>query len=300
MLTFSELGEHLFSVSDLFCVVQTASVKSRFIPATPRPTDAFLLFSGTSGVCYQNDLPPLSVPQGALVYMPRGCSYMWEIEPAKRAEKPVQYLFEFTLRELPFFRDETIKRAFFQQDAPGERLSFGDRVTVVTVRHEEMYRKLFLALICAFNQPEASPLSVYRAVYELFDTLSQNLRAEAHFLSDFPSLQKSAALLEEDNMSMAEIAEACHVGVRCFERRFRAAYGCTPTEYRQTARICRIKELLHDEKKTLEEIAEKSGCCDCGYLCRFFKVQTGMTPGEYRRMYLNQTRHFPAAAVTKA
>ena len=291
MLTFSELGEYLFSVSDLFAVTQTANGKSRFIPADPRPTDAFLLFSGTTGICYQKDSPPLSVPQGSLVYMPRGCSYTWEIEPAKRAEKPEQYLFEFTLHRLPHFRDQTVKRAFFQQEAPAERLIFGNRVSVITVRHEEMYRKLFLALIRAFERPDASPLSVYRAAYELFDTLSQNLRREACSPADFSMLQKGISLLESDKeLSMAEIAEACHVGVRCFERHFRAAFSCTPTEYRQTARICRIKELLHDEERTLEEIAAETGCCDCGYLCRFFKGQTGMTPGQYRRMYLNQTR----------
>ena len=31
-----------------------------------------------------------------------------------------------------------------------------------------------------------------------------------------------------------------------------------------------------------KEIAEKTKCCDSGYLCRIFKKKTGMTPGEYK------------------
>lgn len=39
---------------------------------------------------------------------------------------------------------------------------------------------------------------------------------------------------------------------------------------------------------TLEEIAEQIGFCDSGYLCRFFKQKTGMTPKQYRKIYISQ------------
>lgn len=41
---------------------------------------------------------------------------------------------------------------------------------------------------------------------------------------------------------------------------------------------------------TLEEIAEKNGYCDSGYLCRFFRKETGMTPKEYRKLYIMETQ----------
>ena len=44
--------------------------------------------------------------------------------------------------------------------------------------------------------------------------------------------------------------------------------------------------LLQDKNTTLEEIAEKMGYCDSAYLCRIFKKKAGMTPGEYRRIFL--------------
>ena len=45
---------------------------------------------------------------------------------------------------------------------------------------------------------------------------------------------------------------------------------------------------LQNTELTLDEICEKIGYCDSGYLCRIFKKKTGMSPKEYRRLYISQ------------
>ena len=108
-------------------------------------------------------------------------------------------------------------------------------------------------------------------------------------------------LLEDDehrNTGIAGIAAECSVSVGYFERLFRASVGMTPVEYRSIHRINMIKMYLHNERTTLEEIAERMGCCDSGYLCRLFKKKTGMTPKEYRRS-LSRKRHGAPARKLK-
>ena len=87
--------------------------------------------------------------------------------------------------------------------------------------------------------------------------------------------------------SIAEISAMCGVSIGYFERIFKARYGITPMEFLNEQKIFFIKELLRDKNNSLEEIAEKTGYCDSGYLCRIFKKKTGMTPGEYRKLYFS-------------
>lgn len=288
-LDFSELNRHLFTISDLFVVKQTAPGKTSFIPQEPRPTDALLLFAGTKGICYETSCPPFAVPQGALVYMPKGSHYIWENEPAGQNGSQEQYLFEFTLYDLTFSRDNTAKQAFFPAFALSERLSFGKHVRIVSTQHSALYKNLFCTLLNAFSAGENAPLSVYSAAYALFSTLSQNILADLKNTAGatmFEPLKNSLADLETigGNKSIAEIASLCHISVSYYEKLFADFFGMSPSEYRNSARISHIKQLLQAEI-ALEEIVQKFGFCDCGYLCRFFKKQTGITPTQYRKLY---------------
>ena len=288
-IDFSELNRHLCVLSDFFAVRQTAPNKTTFIPQAPRPTDALLLFAGTKGICYETDREPFAVPQGALVYMPKGSHYIWENEPAKPDTAQEQYLFEFSLHDLPFTRDTTEKRAFFPAVSSGERLSFGKNVRIVTTRHSDLYKNLFADIVTAYAESDRAPFAAYCAAMTLLSTLSQNLLSEQSSAADPETLRRireSAATLTgaQKGRTVAEIAAGCHISVSYYERLFTELFGMTPTAYRMTFRTSRIKKLLQDEA-SLEEIAQSIGFCDSGYLCRFFKRQTGMTPAEYRALY---------------
>lgn len=292
MIALDTLDSHLFTVSDLFAVRQEAPGKTRFIPQQPRPTDALLLFAGTVGTCYQPGKEPLYIPQGSLVYMPRGSYYIWENEPAGETRTQEQFLLEFTLHDIGFRRSTDEKRAFFPEPTHGKRLYFSDEVRLLTTRHTEEHKRLFAAVIEAFERADGSPLALYSAVYALFAAVARNVRPEES--SDSVGLvRRSLALLEDSSFdgSIADVAARAHVSVAYFERLFRREMGVTPGEYRRVHRLGRIKLLLRNDH-TLEQIAADTGFCDSGYLCRFFKKQTGLTPSEYRRMYKNQIGTF--------
>ena len=49
----------------------------------------------------------------------------------------------------------------------------------------------------------------------------------------------------------------------------------------------RIKELLVSSEYSLSQIAEQLNFDSVAYFCRFFKKQTGLTPKEYKKQFLN-------------
>ena len=294
LLDFSELGDYFFDISNIFAVCQRARGKTKFITREPRPTDGLLLFSGTVGICYQRERPPLFVPQGALVYLPQDSHYIWENAPAPNSSVQENLLFEFTLHATGTFRTDTVKKELCRLLPTEERISFGNHVTVVSILHQMLYKKLFYALIEASHAPRSSPLAIFRAAYDIFDILSTNCRMENERGTYTQIIRDSIRYLEdaENPRSIQEIAAAYSVSIGYYERIFRSHVGLTPTEYRNLHRVSRIKMLLQNQEMGLDEIAEKMEYCDSGYLCRFFKKETGMTPGEYRHLYAMQTQRF--------
>lgn len=285
----SELSQRFFSISELFPVRQKIVGKTSFTMEKPRHTDAFLLFTGCTGICYQKGEAPFYIPQGSLIYMPKDSRYMLETSPLSENEAGERLLFEFTLHNVETTRSEDEKRSFSTCGGPkGERIFFSDKVELVSTGHKELYRKQFNDLIGAFTKQDPSPLNVYLSAYEIFKTVSDDKSKKP--LADARIISKGIKYMEETpipDKSIAEISAMCGVSIGYFERLFKAYYGMTPMEFLNEQKIFFIKELLRDKNNSLEAIAEKTGYCDSGYLCRIFKKKTGMTPGEYRKLYFS-------------
>lgn len=286
IIKLCDLRNYFFDISDIFAVEQTSDKKTVFVTPQPRPTDAFLLFLTTSGICYQKDAPPIIVHPGSVVYLPKNSHYTFENSPAgSNIQKNL--LFEYTLSIAKTTRSGLPKRAVSRINPPGERISFGDKVTIVSTHNSELYKKLFYDLISALNNPNFMPLTVYQTAYEIFNMLSSDSHIEQTGIYDIRLIKNSLQYLEENSASsktIKEIADTCHVSLGYYERIFRSCFGISPTEYRNMHRINQIKMKLREDDIDLNELSEKMGYCDSGYLCRFFKSKTGMTPMKYRRI----------------
>ncbi len=63
----------------------------------------------------------------------------------------------------------------------------------------------------------------------------------------------------------------------------KAATGRTPGQLVREARTHEAKRLLAHTGLTVRQVAARVGMADPAYFCRFFRRETGLSPGAFRR-----------------
>ena len=101
--------------------------------------------------------------------------------------------------------------------------------------------------------------------------------------------QRAQAYIDEnlrEKLPVTEIAKALSVSVstlnRCAEKNVNMAIG----KFILQKRIMLACKYLKDPKYNISEIAGNCGITDYNYFSRVFKLKTGMTPREYRTVFL--------------
>ena len=82
-----------------------------------------------------------------------------------------------------------------------------------------------------------------------------------------------------------QVVELSNIPERTLKRRFKAATGSTLIEYLQNLRIEEAKRLLESGQLPVDDISAEVGYGDASFFRRLFKRRTGLTPGQYRRMF---------------
>ncbi len=78
---------------------------------------------------------------------------------------------------------------------------------------------------------------------------------------------------------------AARLPERTLKRRFKAATGSTLIEHAQNPRIEEAKRLVESRGAPIDEISANVGYEEPAFFRRPFRRLTGLTPGEYRRMF---------------
>jgi transcriptional regulator GlxA family with amidase domain len=86
-------------------------------------------------------------------------------------------------------------------------------------------------------------------------------------------------------IGVADMAREAGLEERTFLRRFKAAAGLKPTEYAQSVRMEKARELLQFTRRTVEQIAWTVGYEDATAFRRIFTRLVGLSPGDYRRRF---------------
>jgi transcriptional regulator GlxA family with amidase domain len=79
-----------------------------------------------------------------------------------------------------------------------------------------------------------------------------------------------------------DIAKACGLSVRAFERQFQAAYTSSPHDYIRGLRVRMSCSPLVFTRKTLAEVATEFGFADQSHFTKEFRRIMGETPSAYR------------------
>jgi AraC-like DNA-binding protein len=71
----------------------------------------------------------------------------------------------------------------------------------------------------------------------------------------------------------------------------KAGTGRTPAQLLRQAQVLEAKRLLAATGLTVARIAHEVGFADPAYFCRFFRRETGLTPGTFRRSARTRAMH---------
>ena len=85
--------------------------------------------------------------------------------------------------------------------------------------------------------------------------------------------------------AVSAVVAASGIPERSLKRRFKAATGTTLIGYVQNLRVEEAKRVLEAGDMSADEISAAVGYENFAFFRRLFKRSTGLTPGEYRRMF---------------
>jgi len=147
-----------------------------------------------------------------------------------------------------------------ERELDGRRLGAAERL-------DWLLRDALLLLCRALSKRPSEPRASDLSTHQLAVT-----RAAAHFI-------------RENHANALRINEiARHVGLSHahFTTLFHRAFGISPQTYLSQVRVEVARRLLAEGDLTLKEIAASTGFGDAPHLCRRFKLETGLTPGQVR------------------
>lgn len=136
------------------------------------------------------------------------------------------------------------------------------------------------------KQPFYEKLCIYKLLY-LFVLLERGVLYE-----NFPekeNFERIAAAVSHmnkhysANFTLEDYASMCAVSKFHFLRLFEKTVGTTPIEYRNNIRLEHAKDLIIEEKLTLEEVASTLGFSSLSYFSSAFKKKYGLSPKQYQK-----------------
>ncbi|MDF2922884.1 MAG: AraC family transcriptional regulator [Paenibacillaceae bacterium] len=103
-----------------------------------------------------------------------------------------------------------------------------------------------------------------------------------------PAAEAAARLIEEhafSSLSLSSVAEGLGITPVQLTRKYKAAYGITPSEHVTALRIRKACSLLSGTTHSLEWIAEACGYENAFYFSRIFAKRMKLSPSSYRKAY---------------
>ncbi|MBO9605094.1 MAG: helix-turn-helix transcriptional regulator [Paenibacillaceae bacterium] len=89
-----------------------------------------------------------------------------------------------------------------------------------------------------------------------------------------------------EDLSLEMVADRMNMSANYFSTYFKEKTGVNFTDYLTELRIMKAKQLLLHSGQRIQDIAEQVGYLNANSFTRMFKKVTGITPGEYKRVYL--------------
>lgn len=137
----------------------------------------------------------------------------------------------------------------------------------------------------ATNTAKAHVIDLQRGDQSAYASLN---RRKFHQDKDIARAQDWIEQHYQQQSNINALAAMVNLSPRTFSRRFKSATGVTPLAYIQNVRIEQAKKQLEGTLATPEQITHEVGYEDISSFTRLFKVNTGLSPTQYRNKFKRQ------------
>jgi AraC-like DNA-binding protein len=135
--------------------------------------------------------------------------------------------------------------------------------------------------VFTIHKPDALVSAVRAGCTDVSDFL-QPAQVISSCKADWPDAL--ASMLSIQPLSISAWADTMGMAPATISRGFMAAYGVSPSRYRQEAQTIRALQSLVNGSCSSADIAFECGFSDQAHLCRSVKAITGRTPSQWRRI----------------
>ncbi|MBP1042503.1 helix-turn-helix transcriptional regulator [Vagococcus sp. BWB3-3] len=141
------------------------------------------------------------------------------------------------------------------------------------------------------NQKNANQYHLNYLITSILFEISNSL-LQSEFLAETSKSERTLSVIQQwikahcrDHISLEDIAVEFNYNKSYLSRIFSKQFNQTVTEYINTERLLKSKELLLSTSLNIEEISNLCGFKDKSYFYKLFKKTEQMTPSEFRNTY---------------
>lgn len=266
-ITFSDLYSADYELTDIYAERQKwvdGVLFSRL--DRPRKVNALIFLNGCSGVYTNSRGEAFEARTKSLLCLPYGSKYS-VLNVTSGAFSPDAFLIEFNILK------------------DGKLLTFSDSPFLINGINPYYAEKLCEDAVSEYESISRSPAAVKASIYSFLSMLGKEELSE--YNKKFMWLSPALEYMEKNpfsSVSVAELSKMCNVSEGCFRRLFRDYTGKSPSRYKTDIKIESAKKMLENSNTSVEQISELLEFESSAYFCRIFKKETGITPGEYRKI----------------
>ncbi len=122
-----------------------------------------------------------------------------------------------------------------------------------------------------------SPTSAFTLKLTLLKLIHTLVSSQTVLMGNHSIIEPAISFIAEhynENLSVSTYAKQCKISESHFRKKFLEYTGLSPIDYRNEIRYREAKR-LYQKNYTLQEIAERVGFSDAGYLSKMYKRHTG-------------------------
>ena len=94
----------------------------------------------------------------------------------------------------------------------------------------------------------------------------------------------------QEKLSLEELGQVFHMSPKYFSSFFQKHFSRNLTEYVTSIRIECAKKILVESDADMELVSQQAGFSSSSYFIRIFRKSLGLTPGQYRKKYKNNSQ----------